>query len=292
MIIDTHCHLTLTKHLSVEAHLRRARLSGIDTILDPGLCLADLELRYQQLKPYLGISTENISPANQGKTEFPRVLLGLGVAPHYLAKPDRSDVGSSNAMIKVSEDINELRHQLEDILKTKQYPVVALSEIGLDYFHMVRTKTEQHELLAMQLGLAKEYDLPVFLHIRDAYQDTYEIVKSSGHTRGAVHCFTGNRSDAEKFLSCGFHLSFSGIVTFKKSVEQREVVKNMSLDKILSETDAPYLSPEPLRGERNESAHIVHTNACIASAIGKSVDKTNDLLAENAKKLLGIVDDL
>jgi TatD DNase family protein len=99
--------------------------------------------------------------------------------------------------------------------------------------------------------LAKKYNLPVLLHVRDAFEEAYQIVKKVGSTKGVIHCFSGDYSIAKKFLDLGFYISFSGIITFSKSDDLHEVIRVMPIDKILIETDSPYLSPNPLRGTKN-----------------------------------------
>lgn len=249
---DTHAHLTLCEDfISLEAHLAEARREGLRRILDPGLHPDDFAERKKKL------------------AGFPEVLLGAALAPHHTAKSTDSDL-----------------QKLEELLKTEK--IAALSEIGLEYFHLKDNHPEQRKIFAAQLDLAKRYRLPVFLHIRDAYDDAHAVVKNSGHQRGAVHCFTGSLSDARHFLNEGFFISFSGIVTFKSAHELQEVARWVPLDRMLTETDAPYLAPVPMRGKKNISPYVRHTNQFLAELRGIPLETFNAQVWMNAEKLLGL----
>ncbi|MBL8993538.1 MAG: TatD family hydrolase [Spirochaetia bacterium] len=251
---DTHAHLTLCEDfIPIEDHLAEARREGLRRILDPGLHPNDFAGRKKKLASH------------------PEVLLGAALAPHHTAD-------STDADLKI----------LETILKTEK--VAALSEIGLEYFHLKDNHPEQRDIFATQLDMAKRFDLPVFLHIRDAYDDAHAVVQNSGHRRGAVHCFTGNLADAKKFLNEDFFISFSGIVTFKSAHELQEVARSIPLDRILTETDAPYLAPVPMRGKKNISPYVKHTNRFLAELRGIPLETFNAQVWMNAEKLLGLHD--
>ncbi len=250
MLIDTHSHLTLCEDfLPLEEQLKLARAAGITKILDPGLHPSDFDLRKKKLE------------------KFPEVLLGVALAPHHSQNFQESDFTL-----------------LEKICREES--VIALSEIGLEYLLLKDNHPFQKELLARQLSLATKCDLPVFLHIREAYADTHDIVKNSQWQRGAVHCFTGSWVDAKKFLDLGFYLSFSGIVTFKNAREIQDVARQMPLERMLSETDAPYLAPTPHRGKKNLTSYVHHTNSFLAELRGLSLPEINAILFENAQRLL------
>ncbi len=251
-VIDTHGHLTLCEDfISLDDHLTACRNEGLRYVLDPGLHPDDFAERKRKLSGY------------------PEVLLGAALAPHHTASAGEADL-----------------KKLESILETEK--VAALSEIGLEYFHLKENHARQREIFSAQLAMAGRFSLPVFLHIRDAYEDAVKTVRDSGVNRGAVHCFTGNAGDAGKFLDLGFHLSFSGIVTFKNSMELQEIAKNIPLDRLLTETDAPYLTPVPMRGKKNISPYVKHTNRFIAALRGMTEEAFSRAVYENAMKLLGL----
>jgi TatD DNase family protein len=249
-LIDTHSHLTLCEEfISLEDQLADARKIGLKKILDPGLHPSDFLERKRKL------------------SIFPEVLLGLALAPHH------------------SSDFKESDFELLETLCREEKPV-ALSEIGLEYLLLKDNHAFQRDLLARQLALAKSCDLPVFLHVREAYHDTHEVVKTSTWNRGAVHCFTGTWEDAKKFLDLGFYISFSGIVTFKNAKELQDVARLMPLDRMLTETDAPYLAPTPMRGKKNVTSYVRYTNAFLAELRGIPLSEMNQQLWENAQTLL------
>lgn len=143
---------------------------------------------------------------------------------------------------------------LMDLSKHKK--VVAIGEIGLDYYYDLSDKEDQKKVFMEQLGLAKELDLPVVIHDREAHQDTLDIVKASGVKKGLMHCYSGSYEMALEFIKLGFYFSFGGIITFKNAKKPKEVVAKLPLESILCETDCPYLTPEPYRGRRNDPTKI------------------------------------
>lgn len=169
----------------------------------------------------------------------------------------------------------------------KRKELVAVGETGLDYHYRHSAKETQRHFLKKYLHLAAETGLPVIFHCREAFRDLFEIVDGEYPEKApaVLHCFTGTVEEAEEVLERGWHLSLSGIVTFKKSEVLREVAKRVPLEKLLIETDTPYLAPQSRRGERNEPAYLVETAACIAQAKGISIEEVAMATAENANQL-------
>jgi TatD DNase family protein len=156
--------------------------------------------------------------------------------------------------------------------------IVAIGETGLDYHYNHSSKEMQQKYLRSYLQLALEYRLPVVIHCREAFADFFKILDeeymvNSKHAPGVLHCFTGTLEEAKQVLKRGWYLSLSGIVTFKKSEELRDVAKLVPLDRLLIETDAPYLAPQSFRGKPNQPAYLPETAAAVASAKGLSVEK-------------------
>ena len=148
---------------------------------------------------------------------------------------------------------------LEEIKRyiSKNPKIVAIGEIGLDYYWNENPPKEvQKDIFRKQMNLAKELDLPVVIHDREAHQDTLEIIKEFPEVNGVVHCFSGSVEFAKECLKLGYYIGFTGVVTFKNAKKVVEVAKEMPLDRILVETDCPYMSPEPNRGKRNKSDYI------------------------------------
>jgi TatD DNase family protein len=150
--------------------------------------------------------------------------------------------------------------------------VVAVGEIGLDYHYDFSPREAQQAVFRSQVDLARELRLPVVIHTREAEADTIEVLKSAGEElRGVLHCFTGTRELATAALDLGFYISLAGIVTFPKALELREIARDIPLDRLLIETDSPFLTPAPHRGARNEPARMVHTAETLATLRGISV---------------------
>ncbi len=162
--------------------------------------------------------------------------------------------------------------------------VIAIGECGLDYFRLEEeTKEVQSAAFIQQIELANKLGKPLMLHIRNAYDDALEILKAHANVKGDVHFFAGDWSTAKKFLEFGFTLSFTGVITFTHDYD--EVVKNAPLDMLLSETDAPYVTPTPHRGKRNESAYIPLIVEKIAAIRGEDPEKVRQQLRVNAKRV-------
>lgn len=169
--------------------------------------------------------------------------------------------------------------------------VVAVGEIGLDYYWDEPAKDIQKKWFERQLLLAKEEKLPIIIHSRDAVQDTLEMMKCHAKDlEGVIHCYSYSKETAKEFLDMGYYLGIGGVVTFKNAKKLKEVVEYMPMDRILLETDAPYLSPEPNRGKRNSSLNLVYVAKEIAAIKNISYDEVVDITNQNAKQLFRIKD--
>lgn len=167
---------------------------------------------------------------------------------------------------------------------------VAIGEIGLDYHYDFAPKAAQHEVFAAQIALALELDVPVIIHTREAADDTYAILREAGQdrVRGVMHCFSGTAAEARAALDLGFYISLSGILTFPKAGELRETARLVPADRVLVETDAPFLAPVPHRGKRNEPAWVTHTVGVLASVHARPDTAMADTTSENFARLFRI----
>lgn len=187
---------------------------------------------------------------------------------------------------EIASDINEDDYlQLENIINSNK-KIVAIGEIGLDYHWNKDNKDKQREVFRRQLSLAEKLNLPVVIHTRDAIEETYEILKEY-RVRGVMHCFSGSREMAKKFISLGFLLGIGGVVTFKNS-KLYQVIEEVSLDNIVLETDSPYMAPEPVRGTINESANIPYIAQKIAEIKNISVEEVENITTRNASCLFDL----
>ena len=187
-------------------------------------------------------------------------------------------------------DTDSLKDSDMDTLRNlcKEEKVVALGEIGLDYYYDNSKRENQRLWFDRQLSLSEEINIPITVHTRDAMADTIDILKCHKNARGIIHCYSGSKESAKILLDMGFYISFAGPLTFKNANTALEVAKYVPTDRILTETDSPYLSPVPYRGKRNESAYIPHIAEKLSQQTGTSIEEIAATTTENASKLFGI----
>lgn len=168
--------------------------------------------------------------------------------------------------------------------------VVAVGEIGLDYFYDLSPRDKQREVLIRQLDLARRMGVPVVFHVRDAHGDMLEVLRQRRGElpTGVLHCYSGSVESAKEYLDLGFHLSFAGPVTFKNAHKLQEAARMCPADRLLVETDSPYLAPVPMRGKRNEPAFVHYVAEAVAQLRGVSTEELADTAARNACRLFGI----
>lgn len=256
-LIDSHCHLDFPDFDADRAEvIARAQTAGVGTFINPGCTMAR--------------SRRAVALA----TEFSDIFAAVGVHPE-----DPTEIGEAA--------LAEL-HALATHEK-----VVAIGEIGLDYFRLdaatcAATIEAQKSAFRRQLILARELSKPVILHTREAESDTLAILDEFPDVRGVAHCYTGSLATAEALVARGWLIGFTGIITFKNAVSLREVVRALPLEKILVETDAPYLAPEPHRGKRAEPAMVVEVTQKIAGIKNVSVEEVIHQTSVNTRELFWV----
>ncbi len=253
-LVDSHCHLADKRFDDDrEEVIARAQAAGVERIVAVG-----------------GGGPIEASEASAELADcYPFMRSTAGIHPH-----DASDY----------DDAIEAR--IEALLLRDN--VVAVGETGLDYYYGHSPEQAQRSALARHLNLARAHDLPVVLHCRDADQDMREVITSERRgkdLRGVVHCFTGNYEDACWYLDKGLLVSFTGIITFKTADELRDVVRRLPLDRLMIETDSPYLAPVPLRGKRNEPAFVAHVAEVLAKLHATTAEEVARITSANAGRL-------
>jgi len=261
-MIDTHCHLEMKPYDSDrEDVIRRAREAGLEAVIT------------------IGSDFEGCKGAVELANKYDFIYAAVGIHPH-----DAKDF-TEEIFGRIKEwAMSRITHHASRITPK----VVAIGEIGLDYHYDHSPKEIQKDVFKRQLDGAKELNLPVIIHSREAKKDTLKILEESGVTKGVMHCFSGDMEMAERVMSMGFYISIAGPVTFKNAAKLREIAKAIPDDYLLVETDAPYLTPEPLRGKRNEPAFVVHTARFLAELRGISYEDIDRITTVNAKRLFGI----
>jgi TatD DNase family protein len=175
---------------------------------------------------------------------------------------------------------------LEELIKSNN--VVALGEIGLDYYWTKENSEKQVYFFKKQLELAKKYDLPVIVHSRKASQEVFDIIKESGVRKGSMHCYSGSVEMAKEFIKLGFKIGIDGPITYSNNVKGIELVKEIPLEYLLLETDSPYLAPEPNRGLQNSPLNLIYIAEKIAEIKGISADEVIEKATKNAKELFNL----
>ncbi|HCJ65919.1 MAG TPA: hydrolase TatD [Elusimicrobia bacterium] len=182
---------------------------------------------------------------------------------------------------------NKILEKIRGYLKKEK--IVALGEIGLDYHYLNSPKEIQKEIFRKQLNLAKEHTLPVIIHSREATADTLQIIKEEKVNQGVMHCFSGNLNEMRDFFNLGFYISLAGPVTFPKATKAKEVAREVPQERLLIETDCPYLAPQPMRGKRNEPSFLKYILAEIAEIRKMNKEELDEITTKNAKYLFGLM---
>jgi TatD DNase family protein len=189
---------------------------------------------------------------------------------------------SPNDCLNTSDD--DLK-RIEELLKDPR--VVAVGEIGLDYYWDDVPRDKQKDVFQKQIAIAKKHNKPIMIHARDAYEDTYDILKQAAH-RGVMHCYSGSVEMAKRYIDIGFYISLAGPVTFKNAKVPKDVAKHIGIDHLMIETDCPYLTPHPFRGKLNEPANVVYIAQEIAKLKNMEIEDVARITTFNAKELFGI----
>ncbi|MFA7255425.1 MAG: TatD family hydrolase [Candidatus Omnitrophota bacterium] len=253
-LTDTHIHLHFPQYDADRPEVvRRAIEGGVTSFLNIGTDLED--------------SRKAVAMAD----EYPEVYAAIGFHPHETKNANPADLA-----------------ELEKLLAHPK--VVAIGEVGLDYFHDHSPRDVQAKLLRTFLAWYDKHRKPIIIHCRDAYEDLLCVLQehSSVPYRGTLHCYSSNAAHMKKYLDLGFHISFGGALTYKKNDVLREACALCPKDRLLLETDGPYLAPQSMRGKRNEPLYMIETAECAAKLHGISVEGMADLTTANARALFGM----
>ncbi len=250
-MIDTHCHLTDDNLLrQIPDVLARAAAAGVREIVTVATDVADSRACVELCRQHANVRCT------------------VGIHPNYAHGATAADVA-----------------KLELFLTAIGNGVVAMGEMGLDYFHNHTPRDHQHAVFRAQLGMAIERDMPVVIHCRDAVEDCLAVMADFPSVRAVFHCFTGTAEESQRIVAAGHLIGFTGAVTFKKADGLRGAAAALADDRILIETDAPYLTPEPMRKQKvNEPALVVHVAETLARVRGTTVEHIDHVTTANAKR--------
>jgi TatD DNase family protein len=251
MLIDSHAHLEMPEfNRDLEEVIRRAKESGVEYLFT------------------VGTERKDWTRALEIAHSHPSVYVILGVHPH-----------------NAKEIYEETYPVLRKLCRNKK--VKAYGEIGLDFYRNLSPRDVQLKRFREQIGLAKELGLPIVVHDREAHQETLEILKSekAGDCGGIIHCFSGDYEMAKACIEMGFYISIPGSITYKNAEKFQEVVKKLPLEFLLVETDAPFLTPVPFRGKRNEPSYLRYTAQKVAEIKKVFLEKVAEMTSENALRV-------
>lgn len=274
-MIDTHCHIDDPQYAEeLAAFLADQQASGVEAILVPGVDKTSvkdvLEVcnKYPKyLFPALGLHPENVKEDWQEQLQVLKAAVDASLA---------STIGT----------LEQHKVRLEP-LSSSNLRLVAIGEIGLDYHWDVTFKEQQHEALREQMRWAEQYHLPVMIHSRDATEDTLNILREFPTVRGVMHCFSGSHEVAKQVVDMGYYLGIGGVLTFK-NCKLAEHLVGIPLERLVLETDAPYMAPVPHRGKRNESKWMWYVVERLAEVYNCSPEHVNEVTTANAKALFVI----
>lgn len=257
-LVDTHCHIHFADYpIEPDEAIKNAQNVGVTRLLCVGCTLTDSKLAVEMAQRHKDIWAT------------------IGLHPH-----------EGSVYVNDHEALQEFRN-----LASKP-KVVAIGETGLDYHYMHSSKQDQEKLLRFQLDLAVEHDLPLVFHIREAFEDFWKIydeyIKEGLKLRGVVHSFSTGQTELNQILERGLYVGLNGIMTFTKHGEQLAAAKSIPIEKILLETDAPFLTPSPFRGKVCEPKHVRVTAEFLSQLRGESLDKLAAATTQNAKQLFGL----
>jgi TatD DNase family protein len=252
-LVDSHCHVAEPEFdADREAVLARAAAAGVTTLVCVGAT---------------GPAAANApTVALAGRATPVDIVATVGIHPHHASTADDAAF---------------------DVLRglAREPGVVAIGETGLDFHYNFSPPDAQRAAFSRSVALARELALPLVVHVREAHEEAAAILARAGATDGVIHCFTGDRADALRYLDLGFHVSVAGIVTFKNADSLRDAVRAIPLDRLLVETDAPYLAPVPYRGQRNEPAFVKEVAEVVASVRNEAFEDVATATAANARRL-------
>lgn len=252
MLVDSHCHLDFDDfEEDLDDIIARAKENGVTTILNAGNNIGELQ---QQLAL---------------SEQYPFIYTAVGVHPHNASEYEH---------ITAQDIIDETRHK----------KVVGIGECGLDYYYDYAPRDTQIRIFKEQIKAAQETGLPLIIHTRDADDDTINILGEAYKEKpfsGEIHCFSSSKALADFALSIGFYISASGIITFNKSGDLRDIFATVPLDRLLIETDAPFLAPVPMRGRRNEPSFVLHTAEKLAQIRDIPLEKLAEITSDNFFRL-------
>lgn len=252
MLIDSHCHLNHLKEVSIQDAVNAASANGVTNMLS--IC----------------VENKDVAELKDIVKRYENVKATLGIHPCDVHTHTQQDFDN-----------------MVNLLAENPHDFIGFGETGLDYYYSKEHAKRQNEFFAQHIDQAKKHDCPVIVHSRDAEDDTVSMLKVHQHNKVIIHCFSGTLQMAKHCLDLGAYISFSGIITFKKAEALKEVVKYVPIDRLLVETDCPYLAPVPHRGHENQPAYVKYVAEAVADVKALSIDAVMSETSKNFVDLFG-----
>lgn len=309
-LVDTHCHIQFPDYeLDPELAVQDAAQDGVVQLVCVGCTLQDSELAVEFAKKHKGVyasiglhphESKDYVDNHQALQQFRALAKDNLIRPSYSDEAQGDDEKQNESYKKYGEGASqpatqrfaESRSGATSLARGQAHAIrsvlVAIGETGLDYHYMHSSKQDQEKLLRFQMDLAMEHDLPLIFHIREAYQDFWRIFDEYKGLRGVVHSFSSNTRDLDEILSKGLYVGLNGIITFTNSQEQLEAARKVPLDRILLETDAPFLTPVPFRGTICQPKHVRATAEFLANLRDEPLESLTSATTRNAQALLNL----
>lgn len=251
-LIDTHCHLTFEQFTDIDAVIQRSIDAGVTGWITVGTDLED--------------SRKAVGLANR----FENMFAAVAIHPHEVKTADESAIA-----------------ELKELANNKK--VVAIGETGLDFHYDFSTPQQQRDCFVSHLEIAAELDLPVIIHSREAFDETIKVLESSDAQKVVFHCFSGSAEQAKAVLDKGYYVSFTGVVTFKNAEKTRKAATAVAIERLMIETDAPYMSPEPMRKQKvNEPSLLAHTGRFLAELKGMEPAEFAKQVTDTTKRFFAL----
>lgn len=273
--IDTHAHLDMIKDMTPEESVKRSSEENVRYIIN------------------IGSSIEGSKESVKFAKKFPNVFASVGIHPHDVENFGKDEENTLRSLIEGRDDVSPKDKVLKKHNWKRSSKVVAVGETGYDFFRNLSPRPSQEKAFKTHIKMAIEYDLPLIIHDRDAHEEILNVLKeysSDKNFRGVVHCFTGDTDFALRCVDLGLYISYTGIITFPNARSLQEVVKEIPLEKIFIETDAPFLAPQAKRGKENFPGYVKYIAQKVAELKEISLEEVAEVTSRNAESFFSLSD--
>ena len=284
-MIDTHCHIDDSQYQPLEDYLRQQQEGGVEAIIVPATDAASSKSVLELCKTLNSQLLNQTATLNSKLSTLNYLSPAIGLHPEEVSSNWQQQLDEIESLLFTT--LNLCTRRLYSTLHSQLSTIKAIGEIGLDYHFSTEFKSEQQEAFRRQLHWAKAMDLPVIIHLRDATEDGLRILAEEDIHKGVLHCFSGSHETAMQAIKMGFYLGIGGVITFK-NCKLKEALVGIPLDRLVLETDGPYMAPVPHRGERNESRWMSFVVEVLSEVYGVRKEEVDRVTTANARTLFSL----